>query len=213
LLQQLAPGTTIDVVAPRSADEAGFDNLTDWPAIEQQLFEIARAKAADVLIQVREKDRLERESKTDVGYHWDALIAADTVIVVHDNHGRPHVLGQPPDDDSWKDVVRFWFREYYAGRTHVAATALHVLAFDGRQSERLVKTEVTFVADVERHLEWYLNTGEPPGKAGGYAIQGAGSVFVEQVRGSLSNVVGLPLEALLETFAELGIDVGLHRGY
>lgn len=197
---------------PRTADEAGFENLSDWPEIERRLFEIARTKGADVLAQVREKERIERESKTDVPSRWDALIAADTVIVVHDKQGRPHVLGQPPDDDSWKDVVRFWFREYYAGCAHVAMTALHVVAFDGRTAERLVKTEVTFVPDVDRRMEWYLGTGEPRGKAGGYAIQGAGSVFVANVQGSLSNVVGLPLEALLESLEELEIDVGIHHG-
>jgi len=48
--------------------------------------------------------------------------------------------------------------------------------------------------DVEPLLDWYLSTGESRGKAGGYAIQGAASVFVTQVSGSLSNVIGLPLE-------------------
>jgi septum formation protein len=63
------------------------------------------------------------------------------------------------------------------------------------------------IADVENHLEWYIGTEEPRGKAGGYAIQGAGSLFISQVTGSLSNVIGLPLEALLEVFNELQIDV------
>jgi len=52
---------------------------------------------------------------------------------------------------------------------------------------------VTFIPDVERHLEWYIGTEEPRGKAGGYAIQGAGNIFISQVTGSLSNVIGLPL--------------------
>jgi septum formation protein len=212
LLQQIAPYAEIDVMAPQSAAEAGFVNLADRPSIEQRLGEIARTKAADVLSQIRERERIERESKTDVAYRWDALIAADTVIVVYDKQGRPKVLGQPPEDQTWKDVVRFWFREYYSGRQHLALTALHVAAGDGRTVERLVATEVTFISDVEGRLEWYLDTGEPRGKAGGYAIQGAGSVFVQRVEGSLSNVVGLPLEALLETFEELGIHVARPSG-
>ena len=64
------------------------------------------------------------------------------------------------------------------------------------------------MSDVERHLEWYIGTEEPRGKAGGYAIQGAASIFVSKVAGSLSNVVGLPLECLLEILEELKIDVG-----
>lgn len=210
LLQQVVPGAAIDVVPPRSAEEAGFEDLHDLPAIEGRLMEIARAKAADVLAQIREKERLERDSKTDVIYRWEALIAADTVVVVTDNEGSAKVLGQPPDSNSWKDVVRFWFREYYSGRTHRVMTALHVMSSDGRIVERLVQSFVTFMIEVDRRLDWYLETREPRGKAGGYAIQGAGSVFVENVQGSLSNVVGLPLESLLESLEELGIDVGLH---
>ena len=71
-----------------------------------------------------------------------------------------------------------------------------------------MKTEVSFHADVSPWLPWYLSTGESRGKAGGYALQGAGSVFVSKVRGSLSNVIGLPLEELLTVFAELKVNVG-----
>src|SRR4029077_18200877 len=109
------------------------------------------------------------------------------------------------DDESWKDVVRLWFRDYYAGRPHRALTALCVHGPDGQSAERIVNTEVTFIADVEKHLEWYIGTGEPRGKAGGYAIQGAGSIFISQVLGSLSNVIGLPLEALLEILEDFQI--------
>ena len=57
--------------------------------------------------------------------------------------------------------------------------------------------------DADTLLDWYLTTGESRGKAGGYAIQGAASVFVTQVEGSLSNVVGLPLEETLAMLGEL----------
>ena len=69
----------------------------------------------------------------------------------------------------------------------------------------MVSTEVSFIDDVESRLEWYIETEEPRGKAGGYAIQGAGSIFISRVAGSLSNVIGLPLEALLDVFEELQI--------
>src|SRR5205085_12507054 len=124
--------------------------------------------------------------------------------VVGDADGKPLVLGQPPADDSWSAVVAHWFREYYAGKTHQALTALCVQTTRGQAAERIVRTAVTFVADVERRLPWYLATGEPRGKAGGYALQGAGSAFISRVEGSLSNVIGLPLEALLDAFDNLG---------
>lgn len=212
LLQQIVPAERIQILPPRSADELGFDGLTTWPAIEARLVAIARHKAADVLEQLTQNPSIfnlqfaidnlqfpEHQSPQAI------ILAADTVIVVTNQAGDKVVLGQPPDDESWQEVVRGWFREYYFGKTHIAATALSLvpLTEEGepqaiKRVERVVTTEVTFVADGEQWLDWYLSTDEPRGKAGGYAIQGAGSVFVERVVGSLSNVVGLPLRETLE---------------
>jgi predicted house-cleaning NTP pyrophosphatase (Maf/HAM1 superfamily) len=129
------------------------------------------------------------------------IIAADTVVIVERGEDL-HVLGQPPADDSWQDTVRRWFREDFAGKTHLVATALVLEdVASGKRASRVVTSRVTFVADVDRWLDWYLATGEPCGKAGGYALQGAGSVFISKVEGSLSNVVGLPLAELLELLA------------
>jgi septum formation protein len=129
------------------------------------------------------------------------VIAADTVVIVERDRDL-HVLGQPPADDSWQDTVRRWFREDFAGKTHLVATALILeQVASGKRASRVVTSRVTFVADVDRWLDWYLATGEPRGKAGGYALQGAGSVFISKVEGSHSNVVGLPLAELLELLA------------
>ena len=203
LLQQLIPAARIDVSPPTSADEAGFENLHDWPSIETRLRDIARAKCRDVQEQCRQ-----RKSGSPA-----AIIAADTTIAAHDATGRLIVLGQPPDED-WENVVRHWFRAYYAGRTHVALTGVCVADREGQLHERVVKSSVTFRPDVERWLGWYVATSEPRGKAGGYALQGAGSVFITRVEGSLSNVVGLPLEELQDILAGLRIISGaeLHDG-
>ncbi|MFN0053736.1 MAG: Maf family protein [Planctomycetales bacterium] len=190
LLQLLVSHSVIEVRPPRSPDEAGFAGLHDLSSIRQRLMEIARGKAADVWEQMSE-DALS-----------PIIIAADTVIVVEEAAGRSLVLGQPPSDETWPDIVRGWFRDYYAGRTHRALTALVLRSGDQAPIERVVETEVMMRPDVEPLLEWYLSTGEPRGKAGGYAIQGAGSVFVIRLSGSLSNVVGLPLEALREALEE-----------
>ena len=194
LLQQLLPAARIEVLPPSSADEAGFEDLHDWASIETRLQEIARAKCRDVVDQCHQ-----RRSNLPA-----AIIAADTTIAAQDASGRLVVLGQPPADD-WESVARHWFREYYAGRTHVALTGLCVADGEGQLHERVVKSEVTFRPDVELWLDWYMATGEPRGKAGGYALQGAGSVFITRVVGSVSNVVGLPLAELLEVLVGLGI--------
>jgi predicted house-cleaning NTP pyrophosphatase (Maf/HAM1 superfamily) len=136
------------------------------------------------------------------------VITADTMIVAAAPTGRLVVLGQPPPDATWPETVRHWFRTYYAGRTHTAATGFRIVGPGGQIVERVVKSLVSVTPDVDRWLEWYLATGEPRGKAGGYALQGAGSLFIERVEGSLSNVIGLPIREVFEAFQELGIDVG-----
>lgn len=200
LLSLVVPAALIELLPPRNAAEAGFADCPDWPAIQARLAEIARDKARDVQGQVR-------DSSGDVAREW-IVIAADTEIVVQDRTGRLHVLGQPPEGEAWKPAVRHWFTEYYAGRCHWAVTALCIQTSTGATIERRVETQVEFRADVERWLDWYLALDESPGKAGGYALQGAASVFVSRVSGSLSNVVGLPLEALLEVLDSLGLDFG-----
>ena len=199
LLRQIVHPELIIVQPPESADEQSFEDCGDLPAIRLRLSEIARHKAEQVRAALNaEEGSLHERPRT-------LIIAADTTVIVRETGGAPVVLGQPPEHDDWREVVSDWFRRHYAGQTHTVATAVHVVTPDGRCAERLIETQVTFGADVERWLNWYLLTGEPRGKAGGYALQGAGSVFIDQVEGSLTNVVGLPLEALLELFAEIDL--------
>jgi septum formation protein len=199
LLQNIVHRELIAVSPPESSVEAGFDDCKTLSAIRQRMLEIARHKADQVRTELnRQESSLHERPRT-------LIIAADTTVVVDGIDGEPRVLGQPPETDEWREVVRTWFLEHYAGKTHLAMTAVHVTTPDGRCAERIVETRVTFHANVSSWLNWYLLTGEPRGKAGGYALQGAGSVFVERVEGSLSNVVGLPLEALLELFAEVSL--------
>jgi len=199
LLRQIVHPELIAVQPPSSSDEQGFEDCHDLAAIRLRLQEIARHKAEQVResLNAEEADLYERPRTL--------IIAADTTVIANEADGSPVVLGQPPDHEDWREVVSDWFRRYYAGRTHIAATAVHVVTPDGRRAERLIETHVRFRTDVDRWLNWYLLTGEPRGKAGGYALQGAGSVFIDQVEGSLTNVVGLPLETLLELFAEVDL--------
>lgn len=192
LLSLLAPRERIEVRAPLDSSEAGFDGLRIDAEIERRLGEIARAKGADVARQP--------------GCAGHAILTADTVIVGRDAAGEPVVLERPPEDATWPEVVRGWFRAYYFGKTHAALTAVCLRLPDGAMRERVVRSEVTFWSDGEKWLDWYIATGEPLGKAGGYALQGAGDVFVERVVGSPSNVVGLPLRETAELLGALAPD-------
>lgn len=199
LLQSVVHPDLIVVTPPPVSEEAGFQDCQSQAEIRQRMLEIARHKAAQVLEQLnRDEESLFERPRT-------LIIAADTTVVVNLPDGRPFVLGQPPESGDWRELVREWFLDYYLGKSHIAATAVHVVTPDGRSAESVVETRVTFRSDAERWLNWYLLTGEPRGKAGGYALQGAGSIFIERVEGSLSNVVGLPLEALLDLFAQVSL--------
>jgi septum formation protein len=190
LLSALVGEGCVDVVPPLDSDEPDFEGLHDWDTIARQLREIARAKFADVSLQVvYRRDR-------------PIIVTADTIIVATDTAGQCVVLGKPPAKN-WQPVVRRWFYEYLIGGTHYAATAVCVGRFDEPPLADVVKTDITFRTNVDQLVDWYIDTKEPCGKAGGYAIQGAGSIFVDRINGSLSNVVGLPLEATRELIQQL----------
>ena len=90
----------------------------------------------------------------------------------------------------------------------VPAQALHYIPFqalllpDGERTA-IACTKVAFRVFDEALLDWYLATGEWRGRAGGYAIQGAGAALVRKVEGDYENVVGLPLAVLLDIYPEL----------
>jgi septum formation protein len=183
LLSRLLPTEAIRVIPPLDGDESNFHHCSTMEAIDARLLEIVRTKTADVRLQATQ----------------GVVLTADTVIVGFDARDCPQVLGKPPEESpAFEETVRNWFRDYYRERPHLAKTAV-MLSVPGRDSaERIVTTEVRFEVVSLANIEWYIATGEPRGKAGGYAIQGAGSLFVSEVHGSLSNVVGLPLRETRE---------------
>jgi len=186
LLSQLLPETVIEVVPPADPEEPGFEDLHDRDAIHRQLISICTAKNEDVFQQ--------RQADTSV-----PILTADTIGIAKRESGALVVLGQPPDQPDWQETVKQWFLEDYAGKTHMVLTGV-CLRHHQRVLTQIAETQVTFYDQeyVRARLDWYLSTQESLGKAGGYAIQGAGSIFVNRIEGSLSNVVGLPLETVFE---------------
>ena len=121
-------------------------------------------------------------------------LAADTAVVID---GR--ILGKPKNkDDALKMLAAL------SGRTHQVYSAVSLRG--RRHGQALNVTEVTFreINEPERLLYWH--TGEPSDKAGGYAIQGMASGFIESIKGSYSGVMGLPLFETAELLKKEGID-------
>jgi septum formation protein len=90
-----------------------------------------------------------------------------------------------------------------AGRRHEVSTAYRIRLGD-RMAERLVTTVVSFRALAPAELDAYVASGEWRGKAGGYAVQGIAGAFVTELRGSHTNVIGLPLAEVLADLQALG---------
>lgn len=173
LLTQL--GVEIEIV-PADIDESPFDREDPVTYVER----LARSKAQTV--SEKFPDRV--------------VLAADTTV---DVDGR--ILGQPVDEAD----IRRMLREL-SGRTHRVHTGVAVVsgATDApmRIEAVVVTSLVTFHPISDPTLDWYIGTGEPWGKAGSYAIQGLGGTLVASTRGSMSNVIGLPLR---ETAQLLGL--------
>jgi septum formation protein len=125
----------------------------------------------------------------------EVVLAADTEVVLD---GR--ALGKPADDAEAATMLTA-----LAGRTHEVMTGLAVRRGELVVTERVVTT-VTFRPLRHREIAWYLATGEARGKAGAYALQGAGAVLVERIEGSDTNVIGLPLPATVALLREVGLD-------
>jgi septum formation protein len=127
------------------------------------------------------------------------VIAADTAVV---HEGK--VLGKPGHPEEARGMLR-----RLQGDAHEVFTALAVGWMDGGpRFESLVDvTQVSMLPMTEEEIAWYVGTGEPLDKAGGYALQGLGGMFVSKVSGSPSTVVGLPIHLLGRLIGASGADV------
>lgn len=124
------------------------------------------------------------------------VLGADTEVVLDGA-----VLGKPADRAAAVAMLRG-----LAGRSHIVLSAV-TLVQGTRVESCLSRSEVRFRALSAAEVEAYWNTGEPAGKAGAYAIQGLGAAFIEELRGSYSGVMGLPLFETARLLAAFGIPV------
>ena len=139
----------------------------------------------------------EMKATTALASHPDAVVlGADTTVVV-----RGQVLAKPVDASDAARMLRL-----LSGCTHEVLTGVCLSS----RERRLVHVEPTRVRLAPlggAEIDWYVSTGEPLDKAGGYAVQGLASRFVEGIDGSYSNVVGLPISSVYELLKELGCDI------
>lgn len=178
LLQQLGLEARVQ---PADIDES----LLHGEAAHAYVERLSAAKAKTVF---------ERLDTADKASHL--VLGADTTVVCN---GR--ILGKPQNRADALEMLQM-----LSGSTHRVITGTAIV--NASLSESVVcVTEVDFIDIPPALLEAYWHCGEPQGKAGSYAIQGKGACFVKELRGSYSNVVGLPLYETAELLVRAGINI------
>jgi septum formation protein len=153
-----------------------------WPAEDPVAYVLRLAAEKGAVVAPRHPQRL--------------VIAADTTV---DLDGA--ILGKPADHVEATAMLRS-----LSDRDHIVHTGVSVW-IGGVAATGSVSTTVRFADLSDRDIAWYVATGEPFGKAGAYAIQGAGGALVESVVGSVSNVVGLPLALVVALARSVGVEL------
>lgn len=170
-------GLDFEAIAPRIVEEQ-----LDGEAPADFVTRAARAKVAAVAS----------------GVGSGIVIGADTVVVID---GRP--LGKPADEAEAREMLRT-----LSGRWHAVMTGLALRdAAAGREVSESEKTLVRFRDLEEAEIDAYVASREPMDKAGSYAIQGRGMLFVEEIAGNYHNVVGLPSNLLRRLAQKLGVEI------
>ncbi len=166
-------------------DEIIAADINENPLTGERPAALARRLAMEKLARVR-------------GDHGtDFVLAADTVVGL----GR-RILPKPSTREEARSCLQL-----LSGRRHHVFTAISAGAPDGPERVRLVDSVVAFKRLSGDEVAWYLDSGEWRGKAGGYGIQGLAGRFVRFLRGSYSNVVGLPLFETANLLEGLGYSV------
>jgi septum formation protein len=126
------------------------------------------------------------------------VVGADTVVVKDEE-----ILGKPSSPSEAGEMLRS-----LAGSVHRVLTGLTVMdAGSGRVRSEVVETLVRMLPLSEDEIMAYISTGEPMGKAGGYAIQGLGGILVEGIQGCYYNVVGLPISKLSSILRDFDVRI------
>jgi len=142
---------------------------------------------------VRLAEAKARQVATTYPSRW--VIAADTVVYIGES-----ILGKPQDAQEAREMLH-----RLSGQEHWVLTGFFACHLEnGKSDKQAVETAVRMKRLTTAEVEWYIKTGEPFDKAGGYAIQGIGSFMIESIRGSYTNVVGLPLCELIQMLTRLG---------
>jgi septum formation protein len=134
-----------------------------------------------------------RKARAAVGAAGELVLGVDTIVATDAG-----IWGKPPDADAARATL-----SHLSGRTHEVVSGIALIGPDGTLRSASEVTAVTFRELPQPLFEAYLEGGEWRERAGGYAIQGRGALFVTRIEGDYLNVVGLPVTTLFEIAPEI----------
>ena len=183
------------VLASKSPRRAEILRAVGWEfeAVAANIDE-TRRESEDAVSYVRRLAQTKAEIAAEKTSAARLVLGADTVVVIDGE-----VLGQPRDDDDTRRMLKL-----LNGKWHEVLTGI-ALVRAGKPPRVLVGHQTTRVHFAEMstdEIDWYVSTGEPNGKAGAYAIQGRGALFIKEIQGDYFNVVGLPLRLVYELMSD-----------
>ena len=141
--------------------------------------------------------RLARAKATEVGKEvkdrW--ILGADTIVLIDGE-----VLGKPRNEKEAYSMLK-----KLSGKRHAVMTGFFIYHPENNQSEGDVVESLVKIKNLdEKEIKGYIKTGEPFDKAGGYAVQGIGMFMIEEIVGSYTNVIGLPVCEVIEALRRVG---------
>ena len=156
-----------------------MEDIVQKESPKEHVIRLAEAKARDIAS----------------GYPDRWVIAADTIVYINGS-----ILGKPKSREEAMGMLHC-----LSGQEHWVLTGFSVCHLGkGKSDKEAVQTAVKMKTLSPTEMEWYVQTGEPFDKAGGYAVQGIGSFMIESIQGSYTNIVGLPLCELIQMLNRLG---------
>ena len=129
------------------------------------------------------------------------VLGADTIVYLEN-----YILGKPHSVEESKSMLKM-----LAGERHFVTTGIAWVR-DSKVFTDTVTTAVYFGNMSDKEINDYVLTGEPMDKAGAYAIQGKAAVYIERIEGSFSNVVGLPIYAMIRLARKVGVNIYDYNG-
>ena len=182
------------VLASRSPRRAEILRAVGWP------FETEAADVDEALrggeSAAHYVERLAREKAQAVAARrlFGLVLGADTTVVVDGE-----ILAKPFDDAEARSMLR-----RLRGRWHEVLTGVALVRAETKRAiTAYERTRVRFAPLTDAEIDWYISTNEPADKAGAYAAQGQGALFIEAIEGDYWNVVGLPIRLVYKLSAEI----------